>query len=629
VKTIIVAKEKTMKNGVTGKILWVNLSKGTTEVVKPEADLYQQFLGGYGIGAKLIYERQKPGLGPLDPENILGFASGPLTGTPAISSSRYTVMGKSPLTGTWGDANSGGFFGPALKRSGFDAVFFEGASTGWVYLCIEDGKAELVDATPHLGLDTTEFEDKVKAERGNTVRIASIGPAGEKCSLLSCIINDKWRAAARSGLGALMGSKKLKAIVVKDEGSIPIADEEKAREQRQKMIAGGKNNPLFQLFSGFGTCGIAAMAVESGDAPVKNWTGTGNEDFPNAAAISDQSVMAYQKKKYACFGCPIACGGEVTVEKGPYACETHKPEYETLGALGPLCLNDNLESIIKINDICNRAGLDTISVGAAIAFAIECYENGVLTQKDTGGCELTWGNHQEIVSLSEKIARREGLGELLADGVKSAAEKIGKGAEAYAIHVGGQELPMHDPRNTPGYGTTYCTDATPARHMQGGSAFLESQMPIAGVPFKIPEKYTYTGKGDAHRFMSNISHIVNVTGLCYFALWVYGINMIPQFMESVTGEQYSLDDLLVIGERIANLRMAFNQREGVTFSQWEVPGRMIGDPPLQAGPLKGITIDLKTLTTEYCEKMGWDPKTGKPSSEKLEELNLTNVSQDF
>ena len=236
-----------MKNGVTGKILWVNLSKGTTEVVKPESDLYQQFLGGYGIGAKLIYERQKPGLGPLDPENILGFASGPLTGTPAISSSRYTVMGKSPLTGTWGDANSGGFFGPALKRSGFDAVFFEGASTDWVYLCIEDGKAELVDATPHLGLDTAEFEDKVKAERGNKVRIASIGPAGEKCSLLSCIINDKWRAAARSGLGALMGSKKLKAIVVKDEGSIPVSDEEKAREERQKLIAGGKTIRFFNF----------------------------------------------------------------------------------------------------------------------------------------------------------------------------------------------------------------------------------------------------------------------------------------------------------------------------------------------------------------------------------------------
>ena len=618
-----------MKGGITGKILWVNLSTGTNELLELPKDLYQQYLGGYGLGVKLIYDKQKPGLAPLAPENILGFATGPLTGTPAISSSRYTVMGKSPLTGTWGDANSGGFFGPALKKAGFDGVFFEGASSSWVYLSIEDGKIELIDATPYLGLDTTRFEDQMKEERGKTIRVASIGPAGEKCSLLSCIINDKWRAAGRSGLGALMGSKRLKAIVVKDAGSIPVSNEAAAREQRQRMITGGKNNPLFQLFSGFGTCGITAMSVESGDAPVKNWTGTGNEDFPNAAAISDQSVMAYQKKKYACSGCPIACGGEVTVEKGPYACSTHKPEYETLGALGPLCLNDNLESIIKVNDICNRAGLDTISVGAAIAFAIECYENGVLTQEDTGGCELTWGNHQAIVSLSEKIAQREGLGALLADGVRSAAEKIGKGAEQYAVHVGGQELPMHDPRNTPGYGTTYCTDATPARHMQGGSAFLESKMPIPGVPFKPLEKYTYTGKGDAHRFMSNISHIVNASGLCYFAVWVYGIKMIPQFMDYITGEQYTVDDLLIIGERIANLRMAFNLREGITLSHFKAPGRMIGDPPLQAGPLKGITIDIETLTREYCEAMGWDPETGKPSKERLKALDLTTVSNDL
>ena len=614
-----------MKGGITGKILWVNLSTGTHEVLEPEQDLYHTYLGGYGIGVRLIYDKQKPGLAPLAPENILGFATGALTGTPAISSSRYTVMGKSPLTGTWGDANSGGFFGPALKRAGFDGVFFQGASSSWVYLSIEDGTIALIDATPYLGLDNTSFEDKMKEERGNSIRIASIGPAGEKCSLLSCIINDKGRAAARSGLGALMGSKKLKAIVVKDAGTIPLEDQEKAQELRKKLIAGGKNNPLFQVFSGFGTCGVTAMFVTSGEAPVKNWTGTGDVDFPNAADISDQSVIAYQKKKYACFGCPIAGGGEVTVEKGPYACKTHKPEYETLGALGSLCLNDNLESIIKINDICNRAGLDTISVGAAIAFAIECYQNGVLTPEDTEGSELTWGNHLAIVSLAEKIARREGLGTLLADGVKKAAEKIGEKAEPYAVHLGGQELPMHDPRNTPGYGTTYCTDATPARHMQGGSAFLESGTIIPGVPFKPLDKYTYTGKGEAHRFMSNVSHIVNASGLCYFAVWVYGIKMIPQFMEYVTGTQYTIDDMLIIGERIANLRVAFNQREGVTFSQWKVPGRMIGDPPLQAGPLKGITIDIETQAKEFCEAMGWDPKTGKPSQEWLEVLDLSST----
>lgn len=618
-----------MQGGILGKIVWVNLSKGSIEVMEPEQALYEQFLGGYGIGVKLIYDTQRIGVEPLDPENILGFATGPLTGTPAISSSRYTVMGKSPLTGAWGDANSGGFFGPALKRAGYDAVFFEGASSEWVYLWIGDGKVELRDATPYAGLDTNELEDRMKEELGTDIRLACIGPAGEKRSLMSCIISDKWRAAARSGLGALMGSKKLKAIVVKGTGKIPLVNEEMASNLRKKLIADCKDNPVFQLFSGFGTCGVTAMFAANGESPVKNWGGVGEADFPNATDISDKSVVNYQKKKYACWGCPIACGGEVKVENGPYACETHKPEYETLIALGSLCLNDNLESIIKVNDICDRAGLDTISLGGTIAFAIECYENGILTKDDTDGIELTWGNHQAIVAISEKIAKREGLGEILADGTRIASQKIGKGSEQFAMHLGGQEIPMHDPRCTPGYGTTYCTDATPARHMQGGSAFFESGFVIPGVPFKQLEKYVYTGKGEIHQYMSNLSHIVNATGLCYFAIMIYGVKMIPQFLEYVTGQNYTLENLLTIGERIANLRMAFNIREGVRLSDWKVPGRMIGDPPLTAGPLKGITIDLQTLTSEYLEKMGWDPKTGKPSPKKLKELGLEKVSKDL
>ncbi|MBW2553599.1 MAG: hypothetical protein JRE20_05655 [Deltaproteobacteria bacterium] len=248
-----------MAGSILGKILWVNLSKGTTEVLEPEEALYKQFLGGYGTGVKLIYDKQKPGTEPLDPENILGFATGPLTGTPAVSSSRYTVMGKSPLTGTWGDANSGGFFGTALKRAGYDGVFFEGASSEWVYLWINDGRAEVKDATPYIGLDTNVFEDRMKEELGSDIRLACIGPAGEKCSLLACIINDKWRAAARSGLGALMGSKKLKAVVVKGTGEIPLANEEMANNLRQKLIAGGKSNPFFQLLSGMGTCGVRQL----------------------------------------------------------------------------------------------------------------------------------------------------------------------------------------------------------------------------------------------------------------------------------------------------------------------------------------------------------------------------------
>jgi aldehyde:ferredoxin oxidoreductase len=244
-----------MEGGILGKILWVNLSTGAVSVVEPGEDLYGQFLGGYGLGVKLIYQRQRSGTGPLDPDNILGVATGPLTGTPAISSSRFTVMGKSPLTGTWGDSNAGGFFGPALKRAGYDGVFFEGGSSTWVYLWIGDGKVELRDATPYAGLDTNELEDRVKEELGSDVRLACIGPAGEQCSLLACVITDKWRAAARSGLGALMGSKKLKAIVVRGSGKIPVANEEMAKDLRQKLIENVKNSRTLHLLSHFGTCG--------------------------------------------------------------------------------------------------------------------------------------------------------------------------------------------------------------------------------------------------------------------------------------------------------------------------------------------------------------------------------------
>jgi aldehyde:ferredoxin oxidoreductase len=616
-----------MSGGTIGKIAWIDLSNSRIEVIEPGEKLYEEYLGGYGIGLKLIWDAQKAGVKPLDPENILGFATGPLTGTPAVSSSRYTVMGKSPLTGAWGDANSGGFFGPALKRAGLDAIFFKGASNSWVNLFIEDGKLELRDAAAYVGLDTNELEDRLKKEHGTDIRVASIGPAGEKRSLLAGIIHDKWRAAARSGLGALMGSKKLKAVIVKGTGKIPLANESMAQNLRKTLIAAGQQSPTFQLFSGLGTCGVTAMFAANGEAPVKNWKGIGAIDFPNAAAISDQSLLAFQQKKYACWGCPIACGGEMTVASGPYACTTHKPEYETLGALGCLCLNDNLESIIKINDICDRAGLDTISLGATIAFAMECYEQGIISKSDADGLELTWGNHQAMVALSEKIARREGLGEILADGTRVAAQKIGKGAEQFAMHVGGQEIPMHDPRCTPGYATSYCADATPARHMQGGSAFLESGFFIPGIPFEPVEKYQYTGKSDLHRYMSNLSHVINSSGMCYFAFMVYGADMIPQFLEFATGQPCSMDQLQTIGERIGAMRMLFNIREGVKLSDWKIPGRMIGSPPLKAGPLADVTIDAQTLISEYLGKMGWDTVTGKPAAGKIKELGLESIAQ--
>jgi aldehyde:ferredoxin oxidoreductase len=257
---------------------------------------------------------------------------------------------------------------------------------------------------------------------------------------------------------------------------------------------------------------------------------------------------------------------------------------------------------------------------------MECYEQGILSRKDADGLDLTWGNHQAMVALCEKIVRREGLGEIFADGTRAAAQKIGRGAEQYAMHVGGQEIPMHDPRCTPGYATSYCADATPARHMQGGSAFLESGFFIPGIPFEPVEKYRYSGKSDLHRFMSNLSHVINASGMCYFSFMVYGADMIPPFLEFATGRPYPMEELQTIGERIGAMRMLFNIREGVSLSDWKIPGRMIGSPPLASGPLAGVTVDARTLISEYLKKTGWDTVTGKPSAEKLKELSLKDMA---
>jgi len=531
--------------------------------------------------------------------------------------------GQSPLTGTWGDANSGGDFGPYLKFSGYDAVFFTGSNDQPVYLFIDDGKVELREANHLWGKDTAETEALLQAELGRDTRVACIGPSGERLALISCIINARGRAAGRSGLGAVMGAKKLKAVAVKGRQIIPLAHKSKLEEARRKHM--GQFAGQVELFRQFGTCGNMADLVRIGDAPAKNWNGS-VVDFPNAGAISDQSVISLQKRKYGCWRCPVACGGMMKAGIGEYkyAAGASKPEYETLAAFGSLCLNDNLDSIIKVNDICNRYGLDTISAGATIAFAIECYENGLITDSDTGGIELKWGNHQAIVALTEKLARRDGLGDILADGARVAAGRVGKGAEQFAIHIHGQEVPMHDPKRFMSYAATYL-DATPARHTQGS----EGYRPASGLEFPHYDRKPFGGRGEAHRMGSNLAHVVNCAGTCLFGYMFMDFDALPESLSLVTGRDYSLDDLMKLGERIANMRQAFNIREGISVSDFKVPDRVLGRPPLESGPLAGRNVDIETLSRDYFVAMDWHPDSGKPSRNKLLELQLTDVAESL
>jgi aldehyde:ferredoxin oxidoreductase len=621
-----------MKGGYAGKLLFVDLTRGTLKEKPLSEKLSRDFIGGYGIGARLLYDGMKPGVDPLGPDNILGFVSGPLNGTGALFGGRYTVVCKSPMTGGWNDANSGGYFGPEMKRAGFDGVFVSGVSARPVYLFIKDGKAEIKDAKALWGKDSTETEEALIRETGESkLRAAVIGPAGEKKSLMACIINDKHRAAGRGGCGAVMGSKNLKAVVVRGTAEVPVAHPEKVKEINAAILDFMKNGPTVEqvkLWSAYGTGGITAGAALSGDAPVKNWGGVGVMDMGEESATKLGSFSfdaKYNTKKYACASCPLACGAHYKVEDGKWPVgETDRPEYETLAAFGTMTLNDDVESIIKCNHICNTYGLDTISVGSCVAWAMECYENGIFTKKETEGIELTWGNAEAIVAITEAIAEQRGFGKVLALGTAKAAEKLDKGAE-YLQTVRGIELPMHDPRFSPGFARTYQYDPTPARHVKGG----------LGIPdFRSPNevKYTYGGRGQMDVGVTCYTEIFNASGLCMFGGFCMPQDAAVRFMEAVTGWEFKEEDVLRTGKRIMNMRHVFNLREGQkpTDRANRLPKRCVGEPPQTEGPVKGVTVDHEKLGSAFSESMGWNKETTVPTRKSLESLGgMEDVIRDL
>lgn len=621
-----------MKGGYVGKLLFVDLTRGKFEEKELSEELARNFIGGYGIGARILYDRMKPGVDPLGPDNILGFISGPLNGTGAMFGGRYTVVCKSPVTGGWNDANSGGFFGPELKRAGFDGVFVIGSSDQPVYLYIKDGKVEIRDAKALWGKNCAETEEALIQETGEkNLRAAVIGPAGEKMSLMACIINDGHRAAGRGGCGAVMGSKKLKALAVRGTGKIPVAYPERVKEINAEILEFMKNGPTVEqvkLWSAFGTGGITAGSAMSGDAPVKNWSGVGVTDMGEESATKLGSFSfdaKYNVKKYACANCPLGCGAHYKVDTGKWPVgETDRPEYETLAAFGTMTLNDDTEAIIKCNDICNKYGLDTISVGCTVAWAIECYERGIFTKKDTEGIELTWGNAEAMVAITQAIADQTGFGKVLALGSAGAAKKLGKGFE-YLQTVRGIEVPMHDPRFSPGFARTYQYDPTPARHVKGGLG-----IPDFGSPNEV--KYNYDGRGQLDVEVTCGTEIMNTSGSCLFG----GFSMPPgteaKQIEAVTGWDFKKEDVIRTGKRIMNMRHVFNLREGQkpTDDEAAFPKRCVGEPPLTEGPLKGVTVDHKKLGANFCKVMDWDEETLIPTRKSLEELGgMDDVIRDF
>jgi len=610
------------------RFLWVNLTDGTMREEAPEEPLLRDFVGGYGVGARLLYDRMQPATDPLGPDNVLGFITGPLTATPAPTSTRWTVVGKSPLTGTWGDANGSGFFGVALKRAGYDAVFFTGIARRPLYLYLEDGRAELRDASHLWGQDCYQVEDWVKAELGKDVEAACIGPAGEKQALIAAIIHYKGRAAGRSGLGAVMGSKRLKMIAARGTMEVPLADSETVRALRQKYVKEITNGVGFSdFYRETGTPGYTPMGLVNGDSPTRNW-GASVLAFPDVEPLEFDRLLQYRVTRESCWRCPIACWGTSRVEYDGQVVEAHQPEYETASAFGSMTLNNNYPSLIKANEICNRYGLDTISAGACVAFAIECYEHGLIGTNDTEGIKLAWGDHEAMNAMLEKLARREGFGDVLAEGVMRAAKRLGPAAESFAMHIGGQELPMHDPRFEPGMGVIYKIDATPGRHTQACQFLVPPGFPTRRPGFG-ENREQQEGRGRWVKEASCLCHTMNASGVCLFGYLSTHVQFVPEFLAAVTGWAFTVDDMLLVGERIANIRQAFNVREGINAVARAIPKRAYGIPPLPDGPTAGITVQIEQMLREHLEEMGWTQDAAVPRRQVLERLGLEDIARDL
>ncbi|OFV80535.1 MAG: hypothetical protein A2W26_02070, partial [Acidobacteria bacterium RBG_16_64_8] len=483
----------------------------------------------------------------------------------------------------------------------------------------------------HLwGKDTYATDDALQAELGEpgSWKIACIGPSGEQRSHLAGIVNEKGRIAARSGVGAVMGSKNLKAIAVRARkgARVGVADIAGLRAVQKEYGRELKESPFHKGLTAAGTGGGTSFLLSIGDCPVDNWARTGSDALPGCPNLDSAKMDVYKLQSYGCSTCPIRCGALVRVEGGPFASEDelHRPEYETLAAFGPSCRNDNVEAVIRANEICNRYGMDTIGVGSTVAFAMECYEKGLLTRDDTDGLDLSWGNSKALVALTGQIAKREGLGAILADGAKPASERIGRGSEEFAMHVSGRALPFHDPRMAPSSGTFYISDAVPAQHMgPQGMAVLEQGEALGKDPLLQGgggELYgDYDKKGDVYARGAAYIQLLSSAGLCALYAQFYTPPVV-ELLRPVTGWDTDWEEGLKAGKRILTLRQAFNAREGIAPDSFRLPKRF--EAPLGIGPAAGKEIPFTLLREQYFRAMGWDPRTGVPERQTLVELDI-------
>jgi len=605
-----------MLGGYMNKVLRINLTTGEIRTEPLDLNMARKFLGGRGFASYTLYKELKKGIDPLGPENKLIMASGPLAGLFHPCSSKITFAAKSPLTGIYGDSNMGGHLAAELKYAGYDMVIFEGSSNKPVYIVIDDDKVEIRDASHLWGKGTIETEKQLKDELGDDFQIAVIGPAGENLVKVAIIRHDFGRESGRTGVGAVMGSKKIKAIAVRGTKSIPVADFDEYLRIGKEMFKSLMSSPIFPEFQRYGTTMVVDWVNEIGAFPTRNFATGYHENYKelNGTAMKER-VWIHDK---ACGFCPIACGNYSRVEYKGKTYYVEGPEYETIGMIGGCCVMPSIYEVTYGNYVCDNLGLDTISTGAIIAFAYECYEKGIITKNDTNGLELRWGDIESFAKLAEMIAKREGIGNILAEGVKKAAESFGKDSIKFAMQVKGMEISAYESHWAPAMLLAYATCDIGAHHNRAWAITYDIEVGR--------EKIT-KDKAERVVFLQHARPMFDALGVCRLTWVECGLNLeyYAKIYSAVTGWETTLNDLLKCAERAWNQNRLFAIREIPDFGRkYDYPPARWMEEPAISGPTKGRLIpkeDVDKLLDFYYEVRGWD-KYGRPTPEKIKELEL-------
>ncbi len=623
-----------MASGITAKLLHVDLSTRQTRTEEVPETVLRKHLGGGALAAHILLRDMPAGVDPLGPDNVLVFMTSVINGLSLSGTNRYTAAAKSPLTGGYGESEAGGWWGPELRAAGWDGVVIRGRSATPVYLWIKDDKVEFRDATPYWGQLSGEVQDGIERELGDKrMRVLQTGVSGERGVRFAAIVNQLKHFHGRCGLGAVMGAKRLKAIAVR--GSKPPAASDKDGARKQLTGFKERYNRATDRFHQLGSASGVLALEASGILPTRNFR---DGSFEHAKAISGQTMRdTILTDRGTCYACAVACKREVEVKELGVTPKYGGPEYESLAASGSLCGVGDLKKLALINQLYAQYVLDSISAGAVIAFAMECYEHGIITKEMTGGIDLTWGNADAVVEMVHRIGRREGIGALLGEGVKRAAAKLGKGAERFALHVKGQELPMHDPRGKKGLSLAYALSPTGADHMEAPHDPLYAgfhpqghPMGVLGLIEPLDPLHLDARKVRAFYETQKVWSAYNSVGMCDFVgapLNALELGPMVDYINAVTGWNMSLYELMKVGERNNTLARLFNVREGFTPEDDILPQRLhegIGN-----GALKGERVDpdeFFAARRTYYEMAGWDPQTGRPTTAKLAELGVESAA---